>query len=84
MARFYPRVLRRIVSYLDEVGEASTPQIYDRLVSDTKQAPTMQQLSMMLAKHRLFVKVGHTRTRALLGGRYEVCVWALSSAYEHD
>ena len=81
MARFYPNITKRIVAYLDRVDEASTPQIYDHLKDTTKQAPTTNQLANMLAKNKVFVKVGMTSTRALTNGRYEVTVWALANRY---
>ena len=59
-------------------GEGNTRQIYAFLIDRTRQAPTMHELSAMLGKSPHFEQVGFERCKGLVGGAYEVAVWAES------
>jgi hypothetical protein len=72
-----PQTVRFIRECLGERGgEGNTRQIYEFLIRRTKQAPTMHELGAMLGKSKHFMQIGFDRCSGVIGGAYQVAIWA--------
>ena len=75
------RLRQRIKKYLLENGQANTTEISEYVNSTMRHGCTMQQLGNVLSKDKDITKVGTIRKAGSLSGRYEMCIWSLSSHY---
>ena len=77
------RIMRKIVTYLAEVGPQDTSTILDFINTTTRHGTTANELSNVLAKQPYFTKVGMGRTSNGCGGsQYDVIIWDINEVTE--
>ena len=74
------RLRTEIEAYLSNVGEANTTDILDHVNQRFRWGATMNQLGNVLARDRMFVKVGFDEGTDIGGFRMRVCVWSIAGA----
>jgi hypothetical protein len=67
-----------MTTYLGEVNDATTQQIFQHVNANTKHGAVMNQLANILAKAPEFMKIGTERHDGFTGTTNTVCRWALS------
>jgi hypothetical protein len=73
------RLEKFLVDMLSE-GEANTSQLFYAFNKADRNGTTMGQLSNVLGKRPLFVKVGHMEYTSIQGDRVRNDVWGLADA----